>query len=72
MPALKSKLDTSSAEYKASQEKMRELVADLNDKIGQVAAGGGDKARKKHLDRDKLLPRDRIDALLDEGTPTLQ
>ena len=72
MPALKTKLDTSSAEYKASQEKMRGLVADLNDKIGQVAAGGGDEARKKHLDRNKLLPRDRIDALLDEGSPFLE
>lgn len=54
MPILKSKLDASSAEYKASQEKMRGLVADLNEKIGQAAAGGGEKARKKHLDRDNL------------------
>ncbi len=46
---------------------MNELVGDLQSKIQQIQLGGGAAARQRHLSRKKLLPRDRIDALLDPG-----
>ena len=51
---------------------MRVLVDDLSARITQVAQGGGDAARAKHTARGKLLPRDRVQMLLDPGTPFLE
>ena len=48
------------------------LVADLADQLGRVAQGGGERARARHVDRGKLLPRERVDALLDPGSPFLE
>ena len=47
-------------------------AAELRDRLTRVARGGGDKARERHLGRGKLLPRDRIDNLLDAGSPFLE
>ncbi|HEY9315301.1 MAG TPA: carboxyl transferase domain-containing protein [Williamsia sp.] len=47
-------------------------VAELRERLGRVAGGGGEKARERHLSRGKLLPRDRIDTLLDAGSPFLE
>ncbi|HEX6023981.1 MAG TPA: carboxyl transferase domain-containing protein, partial [Solirubrobacter sp.] len=49
-----------------------ELVADLNEQLARVRMGGGEKARKRHTDRGKLLPRERVDRLLDKGAPFLE
>ena len=51
---------------------MRELVDELRDRLQTVRRGGSEKARQKHLDRGKMLVRDRIDALLDPGSPFLE
>src|SRR3954469_14534912 len=54
---------------------MRELVAELRERLGVVredGAGGSESARRKHLDRGKLLVRDRVDRLLDPGSPFLE
>ncbi len=51
---------------------MQSLVDDLRSKIAQIAEGGGVAARKKHTDRKKLLPHDRVQLLLDPGTPFLE
>ncbi len=51
---------------------MRLLVDDLNAKLEKIALGGGEDARRKHLSRGKLLPRDRVERLLDPGTPFLE
>jgi len=51
---------------------MRELVAQLRQRLDEVAQGGGEAARAKHVARGKLLPRERIDLLLDPGTPFLE
>ncbi len=51
---------------------MRALVDDLAGKFAQVQQGGGDAARAKHTARGKLLPRERVDMLLDPGTPFLE
>ena len=49
-----------------------DLVAELKQRLERVAQGGGDKARQRHLSRGKLLPRDRIGLLLDQGSPFLE
>ncbi|HEY0125723.1 MAG TPA: carboxyl transferase domain-containing protein, partial [Blastococcus sp.] len=49
-----------------------ELAADLAAQLGRVALGGGKRARQRHVDRGKLLPRERVDTLLDPGSPFLE
>ncbi|WP_415839339.1 carboxyl transferase domain-containing protein, partial [Nocardioides zeicaulis] len=51
---------------------MRELVDDLRDRLARVRQGGSESARRKHTDRGKLLVRDRVDRLLDPGSPFLE
>src|ERR1700749_2374501 len=48
------------------------LVDDLRDPLAQVRMGGGERARERHTARGKLLPRDRVDRLLDKGAPFLE
>jgi len=72
MPAIKSKLDTRSAEFRANAERMKTLVGDLRAKVERVAQGGDEAARAKHTARGKLLARERVRALLDPGSPFLE
>ena len=72
MPILKSSLDTNSKEFAANRAHMGRLVEDLRSAHAKAALGGDEKARKKHTDRGKLLPRERIEALLDRGSPFLE
>jgi 3-methylcrotonyl-CoA carboxylase beta subunit len=72
MTAIRSKLDVRGAEFRASAERMRGLVEDLREKTVQVSRGGSDDARRKHLDRGKLLVRDRVSALVDPGSALLE
>jgi 3-methylcrotonyl-CoA carboxylase beta subunit len=51
---------------------MKELVEELRTRLAVVRRGGSEAARKKHTDRDKMLARDRVDALLDPGSPFLE
>ncbi len=53
-------------------EDMRALVDDLRERLAAVRQGGSESARRKHLDRGKLLARDRVDRLLDPGSPFLE
>ncbi|MGZ6803116.1 MAG: carboxyl transferase domain-containing protein, partial [Nocardioidaceae bacterium] len=53
-------------------DEMRELVSQLRERLAVVRQGGSESARRKHTDRGKLLVRDRIDALLDPGSPFLE
>ncbi len=48
------------------------LVADLRERLARTARGGPEKARQRHLARGKLLPRQRVDQLLDPGSPFLE
>jgi 3-methylcrotonyl-CoA carboxylase beta subunit len=50
----------------------RALVADLADQLHRAAQGGGERARQRHVERGKLLPRERVDALLDPGSRFLE
>jgi len=72
MPVLESKLKPRSAEFQANATAMQALVQDLNVQIVRSALGGGEVARAKHTGRGKLLPRERIQMLLDPGTPFLE
>jgi 3-methylcrotonyl-CoA carboxylase beta subunit len=67
-----SKLNPRSAEFQANAARMRGLSDELRAKVEQVAQGGGAAARQKHIARGKLLPRERIEQLLDPGTPFLE
>src|SRR5246127_3134004 len=72
MSILSTQLNARSEDFKANAAAMRLLVDDLNAKLEKIALGGGDEARRKHLSRGKLLPRDRVERLLDPGTPFLE
>ena len=72
MPVIQSKLNARSADFQANAKAMRALVDDLTAQVAKVGQGGGEAARKKHLDRGKLLPRVRVQMLLDPGTPFLE
>src|SRR5277367_2792998 len=69
---LESKLVPRSEEYLANVAAMQSVVDDLKNKIEKIMLGGGDEPRKKHLARGKLLPRDRVQMLLDPGTPFME
>ena len=72
MTILSSAVDTRSDAFKRNTEAMRGLVADLKSRTDKVRQGGGEEARKRHLSRGKLLPRERVRALLDPGSPFLE
>ncbi len=72
MTRLTSVFDTDSPEFAANRSKMEGLIADLRERVAKIEQGGGDKARERHTARGKLLPRDRINHLLDAGTPFLE
>jgi 3-methylcrotonyl-CoA carboxylase beta subunit len=67
-----SRLNTSSDDFAANAAAMRALVDDLKAQVAKVSQGGGESARQKHTARGKLLPRERVNALLDPGTPFLE
>ena len=56
----------------ANRQAHLELVAQLRDKLAAAALGGPQRARERHTERGKLLPRDRVDGLLDPGSPLLE
>jgi 3-methylcrotonyl-CoA carboxylase beta subunit len=72
MDRLRSTLDPSSDRFRANREHHQALVDDLRDELARAALGGPEHARERHLARGKLLPRDRVEALLDPGTPFLE
>ena len=72
MPVLETKLNPRSAEFQANATAMRVLVSDLQVQLAKSAAGGGESARAKHVARGKLPPRERVQMLLDPGTPFLE
>ena len=72
MAVLHSQLNPRSAEFAANAGAMQSVVNDLRAHLERTAQGGGEAARAKHTARGKLLPRDRVQALLDPGTPFLE
>src|SRR5258705_10623042 len=72
MAILKSQLKTGSPEFTVNAERVRSLVTDLKEKIQTVSQGGDAAARDKHASRGKMLPRERVNKLLDPGSPFLE
>jgi 3-methylcrotonyl-CoA carboxylase beta subunit len=72
MSVLVSQLQTRSEEFRANAERMKVLLSELRERTTEAALGGTESARKKYQTRDKLLVRDRINLLLDPGTPLLE
>ena len=72
MAAIQSKLNPRSEAFKANAQAMRALVGDLNAQLERIALGGPEDLRKRHAARGKLLPRDRVERLLDPDTPFLE
>ncbi|GHH32668.1 carboxyl transferase domain-containing protein [Streptomyces candidus] len=71
-PVLTSTADPSSAAWQANEAAHRELADDLRTRLAAARLGGGEKSRARHVARGKLLPRDRVDTLLDPGSPFLE
>src|SRR5690606_30829866 len=72
MPVIESSINTRSAAFAENAQAMEALVQDLREKLASHALGGNEAAREKHLARGKLLPRDRVERLLDPGSPFLE
>src|SRR5258708_38464589 len=69
---LHSKIDPTSSDFARNAEAMRALVAELRQKLDQVAGGGGEASRVRHTSRGKMLARQRVDLLIDPGTAFLE
>ncbi|ODA78741.1 hypothetical protein RJ55_06124 [Drechmeria coniospora] len=69
---LPTSVDASSEDFKANARQMGDVVGRMEDLVGRIQRGGPDKARQKHLARKKMLPRDRVTALVDPGTTFLE
>ncbi|MET4639702.1 carboxyl transferase domain-containing protein [Mycetocola sp. 2940] len=72
MQTLISSVSPSSESFARNADEQRALVADLRQRLAVAALGGPEASRKRHVSRGKLLPRERIDELLDEGSPFLE
>ncbi len=71
-PALDTKLSPESETFRANAAHNRALAERLRADVARTALGGGEKSRERHVSRNKLLPRDRVERLLDPGSPFLE
>jgi 3-methylcrotonyl-CoA carboxylase beta subunit len=71
-PVLRSAVDPGGSAFAGTAQAHRALVADLREKLATAARGGPERARARHVERGKLLPRERVDALLDPSSPFLE
>lgn len=72
MPVIQTQIHPRGESFQDSERAMQALVADLDAQLTRIALGGGDAPRAKHLSRGKLLPRDRVEQLLDGGSAFLE
>jgi 3-methylcrotonyl-CoA carboxylase beta subunit len=72
MKQLSTHVDTGSAEFATNLEHHRGLVTDLRERLARLALGGPESSRQRHVDRGKLLPRERVRTLLDPASPFLE
>jgi 3-methylcrotonyl-CoA carboxylase beta subunit len=72
MSILKTGIRIDSDEFRANAKAMAAVVADLREKVARIEQGGSEEARQRHTERGKLLPRERIRRLLDDGSPFLE
>ena len=72
MSVINSKISTKSAEFAANVSAMQVQVDDLKTTLAHISQGGGAKSCERHISRGKLLPRERVEGLLDAGSPFLE
>ena len=72
MNTIDSAVNSKSQEFIDNAEAMQGLVDDLQSQVARVMQGGGERYQQRHQARGKLLVRDRIDALVDSGSPFLE
>ncbi|HJF15534.1 MAG TPA: methylcrotonoyl-CoA carboxylase [Enteractinococcus helveticum] len=72
MQQLITQVDANSEQYRTNFTYHSQLHQQLRDRIAQVAQGGSERSRQRHLDRGRLLPRERVRRLLDPGSPFLE
>jgi len=72
MHVLASQLDRNDPKFATNDSQQRALVAELKYRLASTARGGSEASRQRHVARGKLLPRQRVDGLLDEGSPFLE
>jgi 3-methylcrotonyl-CoA carboxylase beta subunit len=72
LTVLHSSASPGSEEFQANLSANQALVDDLRAQLDRVSMGGGERARERHVSRGKLLPRERVDRLLDPGSPFLE
>jgi 3-methylcrotonyl-CoA carboxylase beta subunit len=72
MTVLTTAVASGSHEFRVNEAAYEALIADLRTQTARAAQGGGDRARERHTSRGKLLPRERVDRLLDPGAPFLE
>ncbi|MDO2934570.1 carboxyl transferase domain-containing protein [Paeniglutamicibacter sulfureus] len=72
MEILSSTIDTTAPAFLKNATEQEALVSELRQRLATAAKGGSEKTRQRHVDRGKLLPRDRVQALLDVGSPFLE
>ncbi|MEU6715246.1 carboxyl transferase domain-containing protein [Nonomuraea sp. NPDC046802] len=71
-PVLRSAAEPGTEAYKRNAELNERLAAELLDRLASAALGGPERSRRRHLERGKLLPRERVDGLLDPGSRFLE
>ncbi|NAT04360.1 methylcrotonoyl-CoA carboxylase, partial [Pseudomonas syringae pv. actinidiae] len=72
MAILHTRINVRSAEFALNHDSLIRQVEELRSLLGKVRQGGGAKAQERHTSRGKLLPRERINRLLDSGSPFLE
>jgi len=71
-PVLSSAIDLSSEQAQARKAYNLGLAKELRERVAKAALGGDERSRERHVSRGKLLPRDRVERLLDPGSPFLE
>jgi len=71
-PAIPTQIDTQSESYRAQSAHNVALKDELWTRVAKAAKGGSEKSRERHVGRGKLLPRERVERLLDPGSPFLE
>src|SRR5258705_345629 len=72
MSVIKSSIKASDPQFKANVEHNHTLASELRERLGAARQGGGEKYQQRHKEQGKLFVRDRIDRLLDLGSPFLE
>ena len=72
METMTSRPDSAGAAFTSNREGQLGLVRELRERLARTALGGPEKSRERHVSRGKLLPRERVDQLLDDGSPFLE